>query len=91
MEASRETLPTALIVAVCTGSFVALFTKIDAYGIRVAGDPIAFIVWFFLIDSLSITPYAFYRWNNLAQKPNIFLCRSEVLLVGYLLFLVLDR
>jgi drug/metabolite transporter (DMT)-like permease len=70
--ASRETLPTALILAVCTGIFVALYTTIDAYGIRVAVDPIAFIVWFFLFDSLSITPYAFYRWNNLTQKPNIF-------------------
>ena len=38
--ASRETLPTALILAVCTGIFVALYTTIDAYGIRVAVDPI---------------------------------------------------
>jgi len=73
LEASRETLPTALVLAVCTGGFVALYTTIDAYGIRVAVDPIAFMMSFFLFDSLSITPYAFYRWNNLAQKPKIFL------------------
>jgi drug/metabolite transporter (DMT)-like permease len=71
LETSRETLPTALILAVCTGSFVALYTTVDAYGIRVAIDPLAFIVWFFLFDSLSITPYAIYRWSNLTEKPKI--------------------
>jgi len=72
LETSRETLPTALILAVCTGSFVALYTTVDAYGIRVAIDPFAFIVWFFLFDSLSITPYAIYRWSNLTEKPKFF-------------------
>jgi uncharacterized membrane protein len=81
--ASRETLPTALILAVCTGIFVALYSTIGAYGIRVAVDPIAFIVSFFLFDSLSITPYAFYRWNNLAQKPNIFLLAMRGVVGGF--------
>ena len=69
LETSRETLPIALILAVFTGSFVALYTTVDAYGIRVAINPLAFIVWFFLFDSLSITPYAIYRWSNLNEKP----------------------
>ena len=69
LETSRETLPIALILAICTGSFVALYTTVDAYGIRVAINPLAFIVWFFLFDSLSITPYAVYRWINLREKP----------------------
>ena len=69
LETSRETLPIALILAVCTGSLVALYTTVDAYGIRVAINPLAFIVWFFLFDSLSITPYAIYRWSNLNEKP----------------------
>ena len=69
LETSRETLPIALILAVCTGSLVALYTTVDAYGIRVAINPLAFIVWFFLFDSLSITPYAIYRWGNLYEKP----------------------
>lgn len=72
LEKSRETLPVALIFAVCTGSFVAIYTTIDAYGIRLAIDPLAFIVWFFLFDSLSITPYAIYRWFNLLERPNLF-------------------
>ena len=72
LETSRETLPTALILAVCTGSFVALYTTVDAYGIRVAINPLAFIVWFFLFDSLSITPYAIYRWTHLIDKPKFF-------------------
>jgi len=69
LKTSRETLPIALILAICTGSLVALYTTVDAYGIRVAINPLAFIVWFFLIDSLSITPYAVYRWINLSEKP----------------------
>ena len=69
LETSRETLPIALILAFCTGSLVALYTTVDAYGIRVAINPLAFIVWFFLFDSLSITPYAIYRWSNLDEKP----------------------
>ncbi len=69
LETSRETLPIALILAVFTGSCVALYTTVDAYGIRVAINPLAFIVWFFLFDSLSITPYAIYRWSNLNEKP----------------------
>ena len=69
LETSRETLPIALILAVCTGSLVALYTTVDAYGIRVAINPLAFIVWFFLFDSISITPYAIYRWSNLDEKP----------------------
>ena len=72
LEKSRETLPVALIFAVCTGSFVAIYTTIDAYGIRLAIDPLSFIVWFFLFDSLSITPYAIYRWLNLIERPNLF-------------------
>jgi drug/metabolite transporter (DMT)-like permease len=72
LEQSRETLPAALIFAVCTGSVVAIYTTVDAYGIRLAIDPLAFIVWFFLFDSLSITPYAIYRWFNLKDRPNLF-------------------
>ena len=29
-------------------------------------------MWFFLIDSLSITPYAIYRWSHLIDKPRFF-------------------
>ena len=35
-------------------------------------DPLAFIVVVFLFDSLSITPYAIYRWLNLIERPNLF-------------------
>ena len=72
LETSRATLPSALVLAVFTGSFVALYTTVDAYGIRVAINPLAFIVWFFLFDSISITPYAIYRWSHLNDKPKFF-------------------
>jgi len=47
----RSTLVPALWLAVLTGAFVALYTTVDAYGIRATADPFTFLAWFFLIDS----------------------------------------
>ncbi|MCC1492500.1 EamA family transporter [Cognatishimia sp. F0-27] len=46
----RDRLPRALVFAVATGLFVALYTTYDAYGIRATADPFTFLAWFFLID-----------------------------------------
>ncbi|TRD21716.1 EamA family transporter [Palleronia caenipelagi] len=48
----RETLVHALLLAVATGLFVALYTTYDAYGIRATADPFTFLAWFFAIDGL---------------------------------------
>lgn len=46
----RETMVPALLLAVLTGGFVALYTTYDAYGIRATADPFTFLAWFFFID-----------------------------------------
>jgi len=50
----RATLRPALLLAVATGLFVALYTTYDAYGIRAAADPFTFLAWFFFVTALDI-------------------------------------
>ena len=52
IEAGRARLPLALILAVITGCFVALYTTWDAFAIRAAESPFTFLFWFFVIDGL---------------------------------------
>ena len=49
----RATLVPALFFAAMTGVWVAAYTNYDAFGIRLAVDPLTFIVWFFVIDGLT--------------------------------------
>jgi len=69
LQAERETLPLALMLAVATGLFVALYTTYDAYGIRAAADPFTFLAWFFLIDGLVMPVYAVRRWRMMPEPP----------------------
>jgi len=57
----RDTLAPALGLAVATGAFVALYTTYDAWGIRLAADPLTFLAWFFLLDGLMMPPVALWR------------------------------
>lgn len=67
---ARDTLPAALALAVLTGLFVALYTTVDAYGIRATADPFTFLAWFFLIDGMTLPFYAFHRWRRMAARPD---------------------
>lgn len=69
LETARDTLKLALGLAAVTGLFVALYTTIDAYGIRASADPFTFLAWFFMIDALAIPPFAYLRWRNMANRP----------------------
>ena len=71
LTSGRETLPLALGLALCTGLFVALYTTYDAYGIRATANPFTFLAWFFLVDSISIPPFAYARWRRMADRPAI--------------------
>ena len=66
---ARDTLPVALMLAVATGLFVALYTTYDAYGIRATRDPFTFLAWFFLIDGLVFPLIALRRWRAMAVPP----------------------
>ena len=69
IEAERDTLPLALGLAVVTGLFVALYTTVDAYGIRATLNPFTFLAWFFMIDGFLMPFYALYRWRRMADRP----------------------
>ncbi len=71
IQTERETLSSALILAVITGLFVALYTTYDAYGIRATADPFTFLAWFFMIDGLALPPVAAIRWWRLADRPTL--------------------
>jgi len=68
----RETLKTALLLAVLTGLIVATYTTYDAYGIRASTDPFTFLAWFFMIDGLFTMPIiAAFRWRAMTMRPAI--------------------
>jgi drug/metabolite transporter (DMT)-like permease len=69
LETARDTLKTALALAVMTGLFVALYTTYDAYGIRATADPFTFLAWFFLVDGLTFPVLAFRRWRAMDAPP----------------------
>jgi len=46
----RETLATALGLALASGLAIAAYTTYDAWGIRLAADPFTFLAWFFVVD-----------------------------------------
>ncbi len=69
MTEGRETLVSAMIIAVFTGFFVALYTTYDAYGIRATADPFTFLAWFFLIDGLVFPVIAAMRYRAMVHPP----------------------
>jgi drug/metabolite transporter (DMT)-like permease len=71
LEAERETLNVALMLAVVTGLFVALYTTFDAYGIRATANPFTFLAWFFMIDGFVFPVLAYFRWNRMDNPPDL--------------------
>ena len=67
----RDTLWVALMLAVITGLFVALYTTYDAFGIRATSDPFTFLAWFFMIDGLAFPVLGVLRWRNMTQRPTL--------------------
>jgi len=50
-----------LVYSILTGAAIAAYTLIDAKGVRLAADPLTFIVWFFMIDFLVISTFTLTR------------------------------
>lgn len=65
----RDKLKPALAMAVVTGGFVALYTTIDAWGIRATPDPFTFLAWFFMIDGFFFPMIAARRWWRMEVQP----------------------
>ncbi|MEX2519921.1 MAG: DMT family transporter [Paracoccaceae bacterium] len=65
----RNTLTKALVLALVTGLFTALYTTYDAWGIRLAENPLHFIIWFFIVDGIVFPVLAFTMWRQRAPRP----------------------
>jgi drug/metabolite transporter (DMT)-like permease len=66
---ARDTLVPALLLAVATGLFVALYTTYDAYGIRSTTDPFTFLAWFFTFDGIVMPVIAALRYKSMTDRP----------------------
>lgn len=69
LKTERDTLNLALALAFMTGLFVALYTTLDAYGIRATGNPFTFLAWFFMIDGFLFPIIAYFRWRRMDNPP----------------------
>lgn len=77
--ADRDTMVPALMLAVLTGAFVALYTTYDAYGIRSTADPFTFLAWFFFIDGVFMPVYTFRRWRQVPSSELVPLLKRGVI------------
>lgn len=68
---ARDTLVNALLFAVLTGLFVAVYTTYDAYGIRATADPFTFLAWFFFIDGLLFPVLATRFYLKMPDRPTL--------------------
>lgn len=71
VDVDRDTLVPALLYAVATGMFVALYTTVDAYGIRATVNPFTFLAWFFFIDGLTFPVVAAIRYRRMSEPPTL--------------------
>lgn len=69
---SVKSLKTVVIIALATGFMVAVYTTIDAYGIRLADNPFTFLAWFFFLGGFGFPFIALYRWKTLEKRPLLF-------------------
>lgn len=61
----------AVVAAFLTGIMIAVYTTIDAYGIRLADDPFTFLAWFFTIGGFGFPLIAARRWMMVDEHPPI--------------------
>jgi drug/metabolite transporter (DMT)-like permease len=70
-QVGRDKLKPALAMAVVTGAFVALYTTVDALGIRATPDPFTFLAWFFMLDGLVFPLIALAHYRRLRMRPTL--------------------
>lgn len=54
----------AIVMALLTGIMVAVYTTVDAYGIRQAENPFTFLAWFFMTGGVGFPLVAYWRWRR---------------------------
>ncbi|MBK0399073.1 EamA family transporter [Limibaculum sp. M0105] len=58
----------AIGVALMTGLMIAVYTIVDAYGIRLAENPFSFLAWFFVLGGFGFPFIAIHRWRHMAPE-----------------------
>ncbi len=75
IQGPREQLPLALIIALVTGVTVAIYTTVDAYGVRLSASPFSYLAWLFVLDGF-IMPIIWLGWKrrpeHIKALPSLF-------------------
>ncbi|MBU2935798.1 MULTISPECIES: DMT family transporter [Pacificibacter] len=82
----RDTMVPALMLAILTGGFVALYTTYDAYGIRATADPFTFLAWFFFLDGFVMPLIAAVRYRRMTDRPDLLPLMKRGLLGGVIAY-----
>lgn len=67
----KAALLPSIILAIGAGIAVALYTTVDAYGIRITADPFTFLAWFFFLGGFGFPVIAYGRWRQMEPKPPV--------------------
>lgn len=62
-------LKIGLLWALAGGVMVAVYTTYDAWAIRLSGDPLGFLAWFFFLSSLDFMVLGLLRYRNMSMRP----------------------
>ena len=62
-------LKLGLLWAIAGGALVAAYTTYDAWAIRLSGDPLRFLVWFFLFSSIDFALLGLWRYRYMPDAP----------------------
>ncbi|SUZ31090.1 hypothetical protein ROE7235_00822 [Roseibaca ekhonensis] len=62
-------LKLGLLWAMAGGALVAAYTTYDAWAIRLSGDPLRFLVWFFLFSSIDFALIGLWRYRHMPNAP----------------------
>jgi len=67
----KASLLPSILLAIGAGIMVALYTTIDAYGVRITADPFTFLAWFFFLGGFGFPFVAFNRWQKMEPRPHL--------------------
>ena len=62
-------LKIGLVWALAGGVMVAIYTTYDAWAIRISGEPLAFLAWFFFLSSVDFMVLGLLRYRNMTHRP----------------------
>ncbi len=70
-EEQTDNLRGAIRAAVLCGLMIAVYTLVDAYGIRLSQNPLGFLFWIFFVGGFGFPLVAWRHWSRLELRPDI--------------------